>query len=189
MPGPARWVSSALREVAVAGADLARYCDYVEHAETADAGILQSVAARLRCTAAELAQAVGADLINLYADRLDAVERRFVAGIVDGFEAGSHVRLAETWRDLQLIQAHHDRLYRADVNGLARVDQVRHVCIHVAKLVGALASLGNSDPDLSIRVIPDLCVLGVKLSTVCGEVLPAHSLPRTGSPETTRSLN
>lgn len=173
---------AALRRAAAAGAAVARYCDHAEHVEPADVTALSEAAEELRLVAVDLAATLGVDLIELYAQRLDVVENRFTLGIVDGFEAGREIRLAESWRDLQLIQGHHDRLYRPDVNGLARMDQLRHVCLHVAKLVGAIATAEQNVSGFCTRALPDLCLLGVKLSTIIGEPLSA-ALPRERLPK------
>lgn len=182
LPGRAHF-DEALRRTATAAAAVARYCDHAEHVEPADTASLSDAAAELRRVAVALAAALGVDLIELYARRLDVVESRFTLGTVDGFEAGREIRLADSWRDLQLIQGHHDRLYRADVNGLARIGQLRHVCLHITKLVGAIAVAEDDVSDFSTRVLPDLCLLGVKLSTLIGESLSAAPLPREGVPK------
>jgi hypothetical protein len=169
-------LESALGEVASATATVARFCDYSEHVEPTDVSAIAEAAAVLRSAALKLADDLAVDAVALYGERLDIVERRYVLGIVGGFEGGAHVELAETWRDLQLIQGHHDRLYRPDVSGLSRADQLRHVCIHLAKLVGALAQ-----PDLDVvrtKVIPDVLLFGLKLSTIIGQELKSSPVPR-----------
>jgi len=166
----------ALRDVASATATIARYCDYAEHVEATDGAALVAAAETLRKAALRLAEDLGVDAVGLYGQRLDVVERRYVLGIVDGFEGGAHAELAETWRDLQLIQGRHDRLYRPDVSGLSRADQLRHLCIHTAKLVGALA---DADLDnIRAKVVPDLLLFGIKLSTIVGEELDSSVVPR-----------
>ena len=170
----------ALRRAAIAAAVIARYCDHVEHAEPADTASVADAAAQLRSVAVDIAAELKSDIIELYAHRLDVGERRYVLGVVEGFEAGGQVSLAESWRDLQLIQGHHDRLYRADVNGLPRAEQLRHVCIHITKLLGAIAGAEDDLSDFANRALPDLCLLGVKVTTILGQPLPATPLPRRG---------
>jgi hypothetical protein len=168
----------ALRQTATAAATLARYCDHVEHAEGADTALVAEAAATCRSVAVALANRLELDIIELYAARLDEGESRFVLGVVDGFDGGRQLRLAESWRDLQLIQGQHDRLYRPDVNGLPRAEQLRHVCLHLTKLLGALAVAEDDLVAFTTRALPDLCLLGVKMSTILGEPLPATPLPR-----------
>jgi hypothetical protein len=167
-------LASELRSLAVTTGAVARFCDYVEHVEPADAKEVAAAAASLRTVALEMAAKVGCDAVERYGERLDDVERRYVLGVVDGFEAGKHVRLAESWRDLQLIQGRHDLLYRPDVTGLSRLDQLRHCSIHLAKLVGVLAAHDVSREELTNRVVPDTLLFGIKLANICGEVLSSE---------------
>lgn len=167
--------TDALSRLARALAQVSVYCDRVEHAEFADIEWIKSSAGELRSVAISLAHDEDVSLLELYAARLEVVETRYVLGIVDGFVASSELRLAETWRDLQLIQARHDRLYRPDVDGLSRYEQLRHCVIHLGKLVGALADRDTNPPDFLARRVPDILIFGIKLSTVAGDVLPCEA--------------
>ena len=167
----------AQRQLAIANAMIARYCDYAEHVEPADANAVRAAGVTVRAVALSLATDLGHDPVALYGKRLDEVERRYVLGIVDSFEAGDHVSVAQTWRDLQLIQGRHDLLYRPDVSGLSRADQLRHCCLHLAKLVGALADQATTTATLRDRVVPDILIFGIKLASLGGEALPTEPLP------------
>jgi hypothetical protein len=174
---PKGLIATNLRELAAAAAKIATYCDQVEHTEQADVSTVAAAAATTRVVAITVAKALGTNIFAAYAARLDEVEQRFVLGRVDGFRGGDQIRLAETWRDLQLIQGNHDTLFRPDVNGLARNDQLRHCCLHLTKLLGRFAHADEDLAEFTARWLPDTLLIGVKLSTVIGEVLPEEPLP------------
>lgn len=166
--------STYVKRLAVAAGSVARFCDYTEHVERSNLEDVVAAGAELRQLALDLAKDLELNAIDLYARRLDVVERRYALGLVDGFQGGSHVEMAETWRDLQLVQGHHDRLYRADVWGLSRRDQLVHTCLHLTKLVGHLAEAAPDQDALRERLIPDILLFGIKLATLTGEVLPSQ---------------
>jgi hypothetical protein len=170
-------VSDEVRRLAITAASVARYCDHVEHVEPADADVIAQAGAELRELAIHLARILRCDVIEAYGARLDLAERSYVLGLGEGFEAGRQIALASSWRDLQLIQGHHDRLYRPDVWGLSRLDQLRHCSIHLSKLVGVLADPSSTADDLRIRTAPDILLFGIKLATVAGQALTEDALP------------
>jgi hypothetical protein len=171
-------LTTALRRAAVAGAAIAECCDRLEHAEQPDMLKLRHAAQELRAVAIGLATAAHLDIFDLYADRLEEVELASPLGIVEGFEAAPQVRLAGTWHDLQVIQSQHDRLYRPDVYGLSRYEQLRHIAIHTSKLVGALARADVDWLEFRERRLPDLLLFGIKTSTAASESLGSVPLPR-----------
>src|SRR5436305_1629973 len=125
--------SSWTLELASCAAAVANYCDHVEHNEAVDRAWVLDSAHRLRALAWEIASQEDDDLRARYASRLRAIEQRnplWEPGRLDG---GALVEAARTWRELQLAQAEHDRYYHADVVGLAKLDQLRHYALHVAK--------------------------------------------------------
>lgn len=171
----------ALVELALAAGEVALYCDRAEHAEEADVALLRSCAERLLNLSVRTSQALRCDVFVLYATRLGAVERR--AAVVPGgaFDGAAAAAAAETWRDLQHVQAAHDRDHHPDVMGLARLDQVRHCAFHVAKIVSWAARAREDDRDLphvrDVR-IPDALLFGLKLATLARVRLPSAALPR-----------
>lgn len=170
-----------LREFALkaapAAAAVANYCDHVEHNEVADVGWVVSAGDVLRHLAIDFAEAAKVDLIDLYAERLGAIEGRNALARPGGYDGHGAVLGAETWRDLQLVQADHDRYYHADVVGLPKSEQLRHYALHLTKIVGAFAEA--SDPaDLVSRRLPDTLLFALKLHTVMGKRLPDDDLPR-----------
>lgn len=161
---------------------LARFCDRAEHNEGAERSIVAAAGAELRTTASVLLRACDVDPINSYAARLGALEARhplYGAGL---FDADETIREVKTWRMLQRGQARHDAVYHPDVNGLAKIDQLRHYTLHLAKLAWLLqeaADAGNIDDDVLDRVT-DVLVFGVKLATVSGELLPDEPVDQPG---------
>jgi hypothetical protein len=167
------YVDSALT-LARCAADVANFCDHVEHNELTDRRWVVDAAASLRREAWRVAEHGGDDLRALYAARLRAIEQRTPTWTPEGLDSGALAERATSWRDLQVVQAEHDRHYHADVVGLSRLDQLRHCAHHVAKLAGATAAVaqGTLDAeDFRARRLPDLLLFGIKLATVMGERL------------------
>jgi hypothetical protein len=173
-----RYVSWAL-EIARGAAAVANFCDHVEHNEPADRAWVQDTGHTLRATACAIASHEHLDLRAAYAARLRVIEQRtplWVDGVLDG---GALIENAETWLELQLAQAEHDRRYHPDVSGLAKFDQLRHYSLHVTKLAGALAEVAEGladNEDFRNRRLPDMVLFGIKLATVTGQRLPETAL-------------
>jgi hypothetical protein len=157
-------------------AAVANVCDHVEHNESADLAEVRMSGYRLRAAALRLAAEAGVDPVELYRLRLQQIERRNVLH-EDGvsYDGAGVVSTSPSWRQLQLAQVEHDRVYHPDVLGLSKLEQLRHYALHVAKLAGALAATIAGevpDSDLLGRRVPDMLIFGIKLSTVVGERLP-----------------
>ena len=165
--------------VAPHAASTANYCDHVEHNEPAAAEWVIGAGEALARLASELASDNGVDLVQLYAERLGAIEARSVLAGPGGFDGRTAALVAESWRDLQLVQAEHDRTYHADVVGLAKCDQLRHYALHLAKIVGAFAEAKDRE-ELIARRLPDALLFSIKLRTVMGSRLSEDPLPRLG---------
>ena len=151
-------------------AEVANYCDHVEHNEATAVDWVVDAGAELSRLAFEFAAEVELDLIHLYAERLGAIEARNVLARPGGFDGHAAALAAETWRDLQLVQVEHDRYYHADVIGLAKAEQLRHYALHLAKIVGAFAAGSDAD-ELINRRLPDTLLFAIKLHTVMGKRL------------------
>jgi hypothetical protein len=176
---PTGRVQKALREAlssaATAAADIARYCDHAEHNEPLDRVWVSEAAAILRHAARNIADALGVDLIQAYADRLRDIEARNVLLPVTGYDGFAAVGAAKTLRELQSIQAQHDRNFHPDVFGLSKAEQLRHYALHATKIVGSLALACEDEQtwdDFTRRRLPDMFLFGLKLATVMGESLP-----------------
>jgi hypothetical protein len=168
----------ALR-LAPAAASVANYCDHVEHNEITERAWVTGPAGVLQDAAIEFADAAGLSIVEVYAERLGAIEARNMAarpGGHDGHRAALH---ASSWRELQLVQLDHDRVYHPDVVGLAKLQQLCHCALHLAKIVGAFAE-PRAEQELLHRRLPDVLLFAVKLHTVMGSRLPDEPLP-TGS--------
>jgi hypothetical protein len=165
-------------------ATVANYCDHVEHNEEAHPAQIIAAAGLIRHGALNFAQALGADLFELYASRLGMIEDRNVLKRPGAFDGRAASLAAVTWSDLQNIQFEHDRFYHADVVGLAKIEQLRHYALHLAKIVGAFAVPADTTELLSRR-LPDTLLFAIKLQTVMGDRLPDDPLPRpaTQAPE------
>ena len=169
----------ALR-IAPLAAAIANFCDHVEHNETADRAWVLDAATALRNLTGELCDREGLPLVDLYAERLGAIEARNVLAALGAFDGHGAAIEARTWRELQLVQAEHDRHYHQDVVGLAKNEQLRHYALHLAKVVGAFATPDDPE-DLLHRRLPDAILFALKLSTVMGARLSDDPLPGRGA--------
>jgi len=165
----------ALR-IAPSAAAVANFCDHIEHNEVADRAWVLDTAEYLRCSVTEFCATRDLSLTDLFAERLGEIEARNVLRAPGAFD-GQHIALqARSWRDLQVVQASHDRHYHPDVIGLSKLDQLRHYALHLAKIVGAFAQPDDTI-DLLHRRLPDTALFAIKLSTVMGARLTDEPLP------------
>jgi len=164
-----------LVDVAQAAAAIANYCDHAEHNEFVDASWVLDAGATLRAVARRIATREGIDLRAAYAKRLEMIEARSVQSVASDFAGGDAARAAQSWLDLQAVQARHDSVYHPDVVGLHKAEQLRHYALHIAKLAGAIAEV-SVDPskveDFLKRRLPDMLLFGLKMPTVMGHRLP-----------------
>lgn len=175
MAVPADKLDRAVRALVRITGTLARFCDRAEHNEGVDRDLVVTAGAELRMTATALIRDNGADILDAYAFRLAQLEARHPLAGADLFEADKEIHRVKTWRELQRAQARHDAVYHPDVSGLAKIEQLRHYTLHLAKLAWLLqdAAAANYAGGEIVQVrIPDVLVFGVKLATVCGQVLP-----------------
>jgi len=170
------FVVGALVPVLVRAAGrLAWQCDHAEHGEQSDKGLVIDSGLNLRAAAVEAFDLLGLEPVSSYADRLAAVEARSPLAGTGLFEAKFAIPKVETWRDLQVAQLLHDRVYHPDVLGMAKSDQLRHYTLHVSKLAwlaDEAVQTANGAKDFVPARVADILLFGVKLSTVAGEVLP-----------------
>lgn len=167
-------IVEALELSSIAGV-VANACDHAEHNEPTHPAEIRGAGERLRAVAVRLAQESGATATSLYRERLRAIELRNVLHHAGAFDGPAFVSEAGSWRDLQLVQAEHDRNYHPDVVGLTKSDQVRHYALHLAKLAAATADAARGltpQDDFVARRVPDMLLFGLKLATVTGEKLP-----------------
>lgn len=153
---------------------VANVCDHVEHNEAADPKDIRMAGRRLRLAALRLAPATGQSIVSLYRRRLREIELRNVLHHPGAFDGASMVAETVSWRELQLVQIQHDRVYHPDVIGLTKSDQLRHYALHLAKLAGATADAARglvAEDDFIARRLPDVLLFGIKLATVTGEKL------------------
>jgi hypothetical protein len=155
---------------------VANYCDHAEHNEVVEREWVVGAADALCELALSFATRHGLDLVELYAQRLGAIESANVLHDDGGVDGAAGARAARTWRDLQLVQVAHDCGYHPDVIGLARADQLRHYAFHLAKIVGAFAGSDDRD-ELVERRLPDTLLFAIKLKTVMAERLADEPLP------------
>jgi hypothetical protein len=163
-------------------ADVANYCDHSEHNEATSREWVTNAARELRLAAFKLAEFDHVNIMDAYAARLNQIETRNVLTSLREFDGASAVRNARTWRDLQLVQIQHDRIYHPDVIGLHKMEQLRHYALHLSKLAGAFARRAMSErihSEIVDRRLPDVLLFGLKLSTVMSEKLPEDEFPET----------
>jgi hypothetical protein len=175
MATPVDDVQNAVRTLVRVTGSLAQFCDRAEHNEGTDRAIVSAAGEALRGCALSLLRARAVDPVAAYAERLASMEARHPLGGAGVFDADEQIPLAKTWRDLQRFQAQHDAVYHPDVCGLAKIEQLRHYTLHLAKLAWMLQDHALEQKPL---VAPerdrfvDILVFGVKLATVCGSLLP-----------------
>lgn len=166
--------------LALVAGDVANHCDHVEHCEAADIAVVREAAAELRETGLRLGQAAGRDALELYAGRLGMIEQRNVLCHPGSYDGASAALGATTWRELQLVQIQHDRVYHPDIVGLPKGEQLRHFALHIAKLAGASAAVMRgtaTQSDWLTRRVADMLLFGIKLATVSGQKLTDERLP------------
>lgn len=154
---------------------LAQFCDRAEHNESADRAVIADAGAALRKHAHELLVSLSANVLDSYESRLVEIEQRSPLFGAASFDASEAVSNAKTWRQLQRCQALHDSAYHPDVAGLSKFDQLRHYTQHLSKLAWYFQDQVDRvgiDPDTTVRRATDILVFGVKLATVCGQLLP-----------------
>jgi hypothetical protein len=156
-----------------AGGMVGKYCDRAEHAE-GPVAVFVEVGELLRAQAVRMAAELRLDLRDLYAVRLHHVEVRNPAYAPDEFDGAAAARAAVTWRDWQLAQLRHDRIYHPEVSGLSKYDQVRHFAFHLQYLTWladeACASPALRNAYVADRV-PDVLLFGLKFATIAGQHL------------------
>src|SRR5438093_12032024 len=108
MDSDARYLDAALA-LARCAADVANFCDHVEHNESADRRWVIDAGTELRRIACALAGQEGQDLRELYALRLEAIEQPNPTWTPGTLNGAALARNAATWRELQLVQVEHDR--------------------------------------------------------------------------------
>jgi hypothetical protein len=188
--------SSDCRDFALAAAKhaaaVANYCDHVEHNEVVATGWVTGAGDGLRQLALDFAARANVDLLALYADRLEMIEGKNVLARPDSFDGGGAADSAATWRELQLVQAEHDRVYHPDVVGLSKIEQLRHYALHLTKIVGAFAACAGGLVDaeeIGVRRLPDTLLFAIKLHTVMGAPLPEQPLPREAATSRTSATH
>lgn len=164
-----------VRTLVTATGRLAQFCDRAEHNEAADRAVIIDASVALRSLAARVLRRHQVSAVAAYADRLAGIEHRHPIAGSGAFDAADQVPLAKTWRDLQRFQAQHDGTYHPDVNGLAKLDQLRHYTQHLGKLAWYFQdNIGGTgvEAEATTTRVADVLVFGVKLATVCGHLLP-----------------
>jgi len=138
---------------------------------------------RLRNLAVVIAEELGIDMLHAYARRLERLEAKHVLGPGD-LRIPERIRIAHSWRDLQLAQAEHDATFHADVWGMSKRQQLLHFALHLAKLAGRYASITRDDQvaliELSDVIVPDVTIFGIKLATVMNVKLADAPFGRRG---------
>ena len=173
-------LEASQRALTRAAADLAGFCEHIEHNESNSIGIAARAGDQLREIAANLSARSGISLTSAYAARIRAVEEKSLLRHVSLFESavtlpGAEVLAsAQTWDEVQIGQLIHDRQFHPDVFGLSKLEQIRHYTFHVTKLAGMFVDAldNNAWPIFQKERLADIAVFGVKIATVCNIELP-----------------
>ena len=166
--------------LAHAAANLASFCEHVEHNEPIQVADATDASASLRCIALDLCITSGISLVEAYATRIREIEETSLlqyslfSNGASRLSGADVLDSATTWKQIQVGQLIHDRQFHPDVFGLAKLDQIRHYTFHVTKLVGLFLSCIEKDTWVSFQNdrLADIAIFGVKLATVCNVELP-----------------
>ena len=162
-------------------AQLASFCEHVEHNEASSIEEAAHAGDRLRNIAMDLAIGSGLSLVDTYAARIRAVEQRSLLRHLSLFPnsidlpGADALDMAKTWDQVQVCQIIHDRQFHPDVFGLPKVEQIRHYTFHVTKLAGLLVDAIDDDDWHTFQQerLADIAIFGVKIATVCNIQLPS----------------
>ena len=168
-------LEASQRALTRAAADLAGFCEHVEHNEPNSVESAARAGDRLRQIASQLSVRGGVSLVAKYAARIRAVEEKSLLRHASLFEdemslAGAEaLTFATTWDELQVGQIIHDRQFHPDVFGMPKIEQIRHYTLHVTKLAGLFVdAIDNDEWDAFQRErLADIAIFGVKIATVC----------------------
>ena len=174
------FLEESQRAVTRAAADLAGFCEHVEHNEPNSVESAANAGDRLREIASQLSVHCRVSLVARYAARIRAVEEKSLLRHATLFEdemslvGADALTLATTWDELQIGQIIHDRQFHPDVFGMPKIDQIRHYTLHVTKLAGLFVdAIDNNNWDAFQQDrLADIAIFGVKIATVCNVKLP-----------------
>lgn len=172
------------RAITRVAAQLASFCEHVEHNESNSVEAVVCAGDRLREIAAELSVRSGLSLASAYAARIRAVEERSLLRHLSLFDSPTDLRganaldSAKTWDEVQISQIMHDRQFHPDVFGLPKHEQIRHYTFHVTKLAGLLVDAIDNDDWHAFQQgrLADIAIFGVKIATVCNLKLPPRAV-------------
>lgn len=178
------FLEGRLRALTKVAADLAAFCEHVEHNEVNSVYDAARAGDRLRQIAAELSARSGVSLATTYAARIREVEEKSLMRHMPLFDQGPELAganaldSADSWDQVQIGQIVHDRQFHPDVFGLPKIEQIRHYTFHVTKLAGLLVDAIESDDWTTFQQerLADIAIFGVKISTVCNVQLPSESI-------------
>lgn len=180
------FLEASQRALTRAAADLAGFCEHVEHNEPNSVESAASAGDRLREIASQLSVRGGVSLVAKYAARIRAVEEKSLLRHASLFEdemslAGAEaLTFATTWDELQVGQIIHDRQFHPDVFGMPKIEQIRHYTLHVTKLAGLFVdAIDNDEWDaFQQERLADIAIFGIKIATVCNVELPREIVDR-----------
>ena len=173
-------LETSQRALTKAAAQLASFCEHIEHNESTSVGEAVQAGDCLRKIAADLAARSGLSLAAAYAARIRAVEERSLLRHLSLFDravelpSADALDTAKTWDEIQICQVMHDRQFHPDVFGLPKMEQIRHYTFHVTKLAGLLVDAIDNDDwnTFEQERLADIAIFGVKIATVCNFQLP-----------------
>src|SRR5260370_35710738 len=119
-------VREAVPALVRAGCLLARFCDGPEPNEASERSDVIDAGRVLGETSLRLFGGMGLDPVGSYLGRLNRVESRYPLADARAGNATGSERTAETWRDLQQVQARNDAADHPDVIGLPKLAPLRH---------------------------------------------------------------
>jgi hypothetical protein len=166
----------ATRQLAAASAEIAGFCDAMEHVEVSERRDVAAAAAQMLAVAAGMWSGTATELAAAAVARLrQRISKRSLdEGDMAGFDAAVAGR-APSLATVHAAVADHDRRVEPDFVGRPRMDQLRHLSYTGPKLLAK--ALAASAPPARDKVAVELTLLGVRLLAVVRMPLPAQHEP------------
>ncbi|MYB40511.1 hypothetical protein F4X86_04595 [Candidatus Saccharibacteria bacterium] len=156
---------------------LATHCERVDGNEKTSVKEVEEVVRNLLLTAFSLAQNAGVDLDKIYEEKIKQVEEsrpdsRLLGASPAILNAPKFFESPMTWRDMQINQVQHNRLFQEHIFGRAKYDQLCLYALQLMSLLGSMERYRHGGLAGLNRYAGDLAVLGLNLSILQNMELP-----------------
>lgn len=161
--------------------DLAQRCLNAKRDVEGDRRAFRFAGRSLRLNGTELICAIGHNPLEDCAGRLRETASEKGVSYTPAFGQEANRDVLPSWRDLQLAEAEHQRLCDLEIAGLPLQQQMCRYAISLTAIAGAVAQAVESYAveDESWRAFVDLLLISLRFSTIAGESLTDHPVPRS----------